>query len=1296
MASNEDILMQFTAQDDVTSVVEAMESSVTSSFEAITSAMEALDTGLSNLATTAESVATAFGEVESAFDSAESSADSFQSTIDGISADNISDVSSEVDGLSDSFGSAEEEAGALASAIDGIDSGSISDVEGEVDSLGESFSNASGEAASFGDNVNGQDTSALRTNMLNDIESASGSIASLGATAVESASAAEQGWLKFGNAVNNTGGNWGAQEDSIKSWVKTYSNNMGRGVADTREAMTTFLNMGLSLEDTQNTMKAVSNYAAQFGMSQTDASRNIQMAFMGAGRAVKKLGLDIADFKDEAGNVDREKLLAAIMEKTSGAADKYANTYEARVQRMNNAINSLRTDFGREIINTIEPLIPVVQQLFGAFSSLPQPVKSAILAFGGLAGGAAMIAGPLLKMRAYMNMAGVSSGTLTTGLKTLLTGFRTLAGGGGIQQAIQAMKEFATAQKAANAASQMGGIPGIGNTKQVSKATTTVVKDASAVGALAPEAAAAEGGIAATGGAMSGIATAFTSMIVPLLAIAAVIAVMIPVIAGLVAEALLFIKGIQILIDALGFDDIDLSKAIDGIKQVGRALLEIGIAMAEMTFASIMTAATGLVNGVMGLINPVKIAGEMLVQAAKELEVFKTVKVDSSVATNLQSISTALGSVASAMGSLTNVVLSMAAGNIATLGGLLGNINTAISTASKEITNAAEEIGKIKDLPDIDESAVSKLEKISSSIESVAKAMDGLRSIRDGYNWDSLLQGIFGGVNIQTALDNVKQDIIDAGNALQDFTGIPEIPQGLGDKLKNIGDSLKGISDAIDALGSLRDDYNWDAVFDFFRGSVISALNNSKKTLTDAANSLASLKDLPDVPDGIYTKVQRIGTSARNVGNVLNGMNNIPFPNIVGMVMIPVNIAMSRGVLQNVAAQLVTLQSLPEVPEGIGAKVQRIGTSTRSVANTIQVMNATTFPDVVSMVMLPVRIAAARVVLQNVGRELANLNAVPAIPEGIGAKVLRIGMGARSVGTAVRGITGIPFVGPDVAIRVRLAVNAVKSVARELSGLQGTALGGNMGQALASIRAAVVQLRGTLNAMRGGFRSAGVGIGSSVKSGIRAGIAGLNGIISSGVASGMSAGVGPAQSGGARIGNSAKTAFQSSFKIAEVASAELNNATQALANGSGAFYAKVREIAEQAVQEAKSAAGVESPGHIAHMWGDEMGYSSMMIETRGKGLISSVRKVTSSAVNAVHPSFGSQLAFNSPELDASRLDTIRRMNQSTGLGQGQRPVSIHIGEGAIQLDARNLTTTESRQIMINALEGLDDIKGIDI
>ena len=1318
MASNEDILMRFKAMDDVSKVVKTMESNVLASMKSMRAASSNMDAGLNNLTKTSKNI--------------NKSLDNFKIDVDDKE---IEKTKEDVDKLDDTKPKipikvdGEEELDDVKKKIDDLDDEEIElklnnmAVMAAVDQIGEGFDRLKQGAGELGEQMG---------SLLNSAGKQETNKAFL-TQAVGDADVAKQKLEQINGVVQDLPG-----DDSVLQGL------LGQAVAK---------DASLTADELQKMGGAAADYFAameNFGKNSTEAFQDMNNYLMtGMTAEIERspiLANHIDKLKEATTIQERSKALQEALNEEHWGGISQQDTYNNKLQTFEGMLERGRYNLGGMFQEGAKGGMEFVMQLDDATN--------------GMVGMGIALAG----MATPLTDTIMGLGQMATGISAIKD-----------LDIVSYLKDMALAKKAvatADTAESVGDIAQIGNTKKVAQSTTEVVKDASAVGALAPEAAAAEGGIAATGGALTGISTAFTTMIVPLIAIAAVIAVMIPIIAGLVAEALIFIKGIQVLISALGFEDIDLTKATEGIKQVGKALLEIGIAMAEMTFASVVTAATTLINSITGLINPIKTAGEMLVKAANEMKVFETVKVDESVATNLKSISTALRSVSSAMGSLTNVVISMAMGNIATLGGLLGNVNTAISTARQEITHAAEEIAKLKDipdidegvvsklekaskaiesiskameglrgirdgynwdsfvqgifggvniqtalekvkqdiidagneiaklkdLPDIDEGAVSKLEKVSKSIESISKAMEGLRSIRDGYNWDSFVQGIFGGVDIQTALSSVKQDIIDAGNALKDYTGLPEIPEDVGNKMKKIADALKSTSEAMNSLRSIRDTYNWDSFMQGLFGGldIPGAINAAKGDLISVGNTLASLTGLPAIPDGIYTKVQRIGTSARNVGNVLNGLNNIAFPNIIGMVMIPANIAMSRGVLMNVATQLVTLQSLPAIPDGIYTKVQRIGTSARNVANTLRLMNTTSFPDVVSMALLPVKISAAKLVLENVGRELSNLNTIPPVPEGVGAKVQRIGMGARSVGAAVQGINTIPFVGPDVALRVRSAVSAVKSVANELTGLQGMSVVGNIGQALASIRNAVIQLRGTLNAMRGGFRAAGVGIGSSVKNGIRAGIAGLNGVVASGVNAGMGAGVGPARAGGSRIGNSAKTAFQTSFKISQVASAELQYAIQALQNGSGAFYQTVRDIAAQAVQEAKDAAGQHSPGHIARMWGQEMDYSSMMLRQRGAGVIKSVKDVTSRAVRAFNPNLTSQLDFAGPAFDSSRLDAIRRMNQSSNLGQGQRPVSIHIGEGAIQLDARNLTTTESRQIMINALEGLDDIKGIDI
>jgi len=232
-------------------------------------------------------------------------------------------------------------------------------------------------------------------------------------SAVDAAVSAEQGWMKFGNSVKNTGGNWEQQSDSIKKWVKDYSNSMGRSVADTRAAMTTYMNMGMSLQDSQKAMEATSNYAAQMGMSQEEAAGQLQKAFMGNGRALKSLGLDIKNYKDSTtGAIDRQKLLNDILQRTGGAASNYANSTAGKFQRLNNVLASLKTDFGLALIDAITPLIPVVQGFLNVINGLPGPVKTVGFAAIALGAGIGVIAGPLTSVIGLMEMLGFTLPTI--------------------------------------------------------------------------------------------------------------------------------------------------------------------------------------------------------------------------------------------------------------------------------------------------------------------------------------------------------------------------------------------------------------------------------------------------------------------------------------------------------------------------------------------------------------------------------------------------------------------------------------------------------------------------------------------------------------------------------------------------------------------------------------------------------------------------------------------------------------------------------------------------------------------
>ena len=137
-------------------------------------------------------------------------------------------------------------------------------------------------------------------------------------------------------------------------------------------------------------------------------------------------------------------------------------------------------------------------------------------------------------------------------------------------------------------------------------------------------------------------------------------------------------------------------------------------------------------------------------------------------------------------------------------------------------------------------------------------------------------------------------------------------------------------------------------------------------------------------------------------------------------------------------------------------------------------------------------------------------------------------------------------------------------------------------------------------------------------------------------------------------------------------------------------------MAQKAVDEAKAVFDQHSPGKIARMMGDEMDFSTSLINSRGLNVIKASRDMSRRVVGAWNPNLSTSVGTLTTNFNRSMIGNMRDMNRQSDMGAKQRPVNIVVGEGAIKLDARNLSKTECRQIMINALEGLENIRSIDI
>lgn len=811
------------------------------------------------------------------------------------------------------------------------------------------------------------------------------------------------------------------------------------------------------------------------------------------------------------------------------------------------------------------------------------------------------------------------------------------------------------------------------------------------------EAAAGATEATAASAGLSGLGASISSMLAPLLTIAAVVAIMIPVVVALAAEALIFIRALAEVFKALNFDKLDLSGDIDGLKQIGVAIWELCKAMAAVVATSWLTMVYQGISAIMLFNDPIKVAVDELKKTATLVKGFAGITIPENVPGNLQALSTSLGAVAKAMWSLESVGVSVLAGSVLTLNGYLGTLSQNLAIAKNELTGSAKQINSMSELDTIDEGVASKLEAVTSSLANVGKAMGAL----SGVNWDINmgnivnLGGAFG--TITSHLEDAKDEIIKAAPVINQFSSLPDIDQSAGEKLKKVSDAIKNVADSLKNLNSLSSSMGGDngALGTILKKLQIGAsIRAAKSALTDAAKQLQGLNDLPDIPDGIKTKLSKIGSTTATVINTLKPLTSIQNMN-VNSADIASKVAQARYAISNSAIHLASLSGISTIPDDIPTKLSKVGSTAATLINTLKPLTSIANSEV-NAGAINTKVAQARYAISNAATHIASLAGISTIPENIGETLNRVSTSARQVATAATNLNTIPVVTATSA-NIMLAVTAIKTAIMQLNSLAGTTLNGGIGALLTSVTNALNQLKTTLYAMSSGFYSAGANIGLSIVNGVNTGLAPLSGITIARVASATNSAVGTGRSGGAKIGRAVTQGFKQNLKMAQAMKQEMSYVTQAVNNGISAAKTAARNGAQDVVAEFKRGIETGSPGAMAWATYDEMNYINDFIVSEGKNVVASAKRLGQNIVTGFgNPSLNVGLGSVPTDYNLEQLHGMRTLTSTAQWGKSIQNVELHIHEGAVQLDARNLTTRESKQIMINALEGLDAVTNINI
>ena len=669
------------------------------------------------------------------------------------------------------------------------------------------------------------------------------------------------------------------------------------------------------------------------------------------------------------------------------------------------------------------------------------------------------------------------------------------------------------------------------NTKNISEGIETVSEVGSTVSAAAPAMEEGAAGAEAASVGAAGLSASFTSMIVPLLALSATIIIMIPIVAVIAAEAMIFLKLLGEFMEALNFDSINLDGAIKGISQIATALAWVGVAMAAMTFTSIMTGLAVITGGVTDILGPLDTAVKALKDASSKLAQFNSLTINPSVADNIKNIAESLTSVSNAMMALTWNNITTGFSNW--ISGVLGfsSVTDGLEQAKNDIIEASAKLNEFSSLTPLPDNVATNIQNVCDSLASVGDAMGALRSIRDGQNWDTLigdfLGGIFGeGVDIQTALTNVRQDIYDAAKALNGWN-LPEVNEDVGKNVKAVADALTSVSDAFNILKGFRDDNIWSDMLNgiFGEGTDIgSALDKVMTDINTAASKLKELKIGDEINDDLIKNIQKVVNALTEVTNVANSLSNLP-----NMEKFDSNIITSATDNLQTASDKLKDLTVGEVNEDTITNIKNIANALTEVSNV-----------------------------------MTSLSTLPPMD----------GFNSESIGTAVTN---------------------VQTAASELNKLNETTFNSETTDSvLGAIKTSLENLKTTLSSATG-FSEPSMAIGTSIVTGVTSGLSGLSSNVQSNVSSAISSATSTAHSGGSSLGTETVNGFRSTLNLHSVMDTEMGYVKTSVDNGISAAKTAAESGAKEVVNAFKSGVNVGSPGDIARTMSGEMNYTKEAI-----------------------------------------------------------------------------------------------------
>lgn len=251
--------------------------------------------------------------------------------------------------------------------------------------------------------------------------------------------------------------------DALSGVAAQAAQQFALGNVEARNAVTDLYGrlrpMGVSLKDIQTVFFGVNKAAKQVGLSSYDTSevllqlsqalgsgklqgdelRSIMERMPAVGQAVAKvMGVSASEIKKLG---SEGKITTEVMIRAAAELNKIQPPPPKPMQEFDKALKDLRTELGENLLPILTPFVQALTQLIKAFTALPEPIQTTVVALAALA----LAAGPIASIMAGIGNAMIFLGSIKlgaiiagwagavvpaiAGMQVALTGFMAWIGG---------------------------------------------------------------------------------------------------------------------------------------------------------------------------------------------------------------------------------------------------------------------------------------------------------------------------------------------------------------------------------------------------------------------------------------------------------------------------------------------------------------------------------------------------------------------------------------------------------------------------------------------------------------------------------------------------------------------------------------------------------------------------------------------------------------------------------------------------------------------------------------------------